>query len=119
MIKNTFQNIMKMSKSNVKNRTFLLISSKYTNYPSYVVHNKQYEEKGNFTYSDRFKRNHIKKKIIYDRENWFAEQLSSGENYDFTYSDGFKRNHIDNEKKITYDRENWFADQLSSGENYI
>ena len=68
MIKNTLQNIIKMTKYD---------------YPSHVFH------KRNLTYGD----------------NWFAKQLSSGENY-IIY-------------KNVYNGDNWFAKQLSSGENYI
>ena len=55
---------------------------KYNNYPSHVSH---------------------KRNLIYG-DNWFAKQLSSGENYKIN--------------KNIYDCDNWFAKQLSSGENY-
>ena len=65
--------------------TFRLLSSKSTSYPLYTVHSKQYnnnEEKKN-VHSGGFKRNHTDNEIrsVYDceNENWFSEQLNSGE----------------------------------------
>lgn len=92
MIKNTFQNIIQITKVSFKKKIFRLISSKSTSYPSYTVYSKQYnnnEEKEN-VHSGGFKRNHIdnetRSKYNCENEQWFSKQLNSGENYDVSPS---------------------------------
>lgn len=68
MIKNTFQNIMKITKKNV---TTSYLKSKSTCYPSYILHIKTYSKK-----------KEIKGPYDCEDEKWFSNQLNSGENYD-------------------------------------